>query len=103
MNKNQFLITAAVAGIMGASFAATPAMASHKTAAVKGMCVGGNACKGKSACKTGDNASCKGQNACKGKGGAEMTQARCDKMAKKNKAVHFDAPAAAPAAEEKKS
>ncbi|MGH9905414.1 MAG: BufA2 family periplasmic bufferin-type metallophore [Pyrinomonadaceae bacterium] len=30
-------------------------------------CVGGNACKGKSECKTANNA-CKGQNACKGTG-----------------------------------
>jgi hypothetical protein len=30
-------------------------------------CVGGNACKGKSECKTATNA-CKGQNACKGAG-----------------------------------
>jgi hypothetical protein len=30
-------------------------------------CVGGNACKGKSECKTANNA-CKGQNACKGAG-----------------------------------
>ncbi|HVN26900.1 MAG TPA: hypothetical protein VMT64_00360 [Candidatus Binataceae bacterium] len=30
-------------------------------------CVGGNACKGQSACKSAQS-SCKGQNACKGKG-----------------------------------
>jgi hypothetical protein len=30
-------------------------------------CVGGNACKGQSACKSASS-SCKGQNACKGKG-----------------------------------
>lgn len=35
------------------------------TAQVK--CVGGNSCKGQSACKGASN-DCKGQNACKGKG-----------------------------------
>ena len=33
----------------------------------KVKCMGGNACKGKGACATGDH-SCAGQNSCKGKG-----------------------------------
>jgi hypothetical protein len=37
----------------------------HSQAQMK--CVGGNSCKGQSACKSASN-SCKGQNACKGKG-----------------------------------
>jgi hypothetical protein len=44
-----------------------------------GHCMGANACKGQSACKTATNA-CKGQNACKGKGYLEMTKAECDKI-----------------------
>jgi hypothetical protein len=40
----------------------------------KGYCVGANACKGQSACKSAANA-CKGQNACKGKGFLSMTKA----------------------------
>ena len=44
----------------------------------KGHCMGANACKGTSACKTAGNA-CKGQNACKGKGFTEATKADCDK------------------------
>lgn len=40
-------------------------------------CMGVNACKGQSACKTA-NSSCKGQNACKGQGFMEMTKAECD-------------------------
>ena len=44
----------------------------------KGHCMGANACKGQSACKTASNA-CKGQNACKGKGFMEMTKDECDK------------------------
>ena len=45
----------------------------------KGHCVGANACKGKSACKTASN-ECAGLNACKGKGYLEMTKAECDKV-----------------------
>ena len=45
----------------------------------KGHCVGANACKGKSACKTASN-DCAGLNACKGKGYLEMTKEECDKI-----------------------
>jgi hypothetical protein len=45
----------------------------------KGHCVGANACKGKSDCKTASN-ECKGQNACKGKGFLAMTKADCDQV-----------------------
>ena len=37
------------------------------TAPAKVKCVGGNSCKGQSACKSASN-SCAGQNSCKGKG-----------------------------------
>ena len=59
--------------------AGTAISAPMQTAAddAKGHCMGANACKGKSACKTADNA-CAGQNACKGKGFTEMTKAECD-------------------------
>jgi hypothetical protein len=44
------------------------AVATFATAAsAQVQCVGVNACKGQSACKSANNA-CKGQNACKGKG-----------------------------------
>jgi hypothetical protein len=39
-------------------------------------CVGVNACKGQTECKTAKN-DCKGQNACKGKGFLPMTSAEC--------------------------
>ena len=45
----------------------------------KGHCVGANACKGQSACKTAAN-ECKGLNACKGQGYLTMTKAECDKI-----------------------
>jgi len=54
---------------------ATVTNASAADAKVK--CEGVNSCKGKSACKSANNA-CKGQNSCKGKGFVEMTQAQCD-------------------------
>ena len=39
------------------------------SAATQIKCVGGNACKGQSACKTATSGSdCKGKNSCKGKG-----------------------------------
>jgi hypothetical protein len=41
--------------------------ASGGSTAQQVKCVGGNACKGQSACKSAQS-SCKGQNACKGKG-----------------------------------
>jgi len=55
---------------VGTMFLTTPVFAqdssnSANQASVK--CVGGNSCKGQSACK-GGNHSCKGQNACKGQG-----------------------------------
>jgi hypothetical protein len=42
----------------------------------KGHCMGVNACKGHSDCKTAKN-DCKGMNACKGQGYVEMTEDEC--------------------------
>ncbi len=41
-----------------------------------GKCVGGNACKGQSACGSSAN-SCAGQNACKGKGWVKTDAKTC--------------------------
>src|SRR5260370_33759942 len=58
------MATAVALAFMGSAVhAADSSMASG--AQVK--CVGGNSCKGQSACK-GASSDCKGQNACKGKG-----------------------------------
>ena len=46
-------------------------------AEAKVQCMGVNACKGHSACKTA-NSSCKGQNSCKGQGWLELTAAECE-------------------------
>ncbi|MGD9920998.1 MAG: hypothetical protein AB7V13_06070 [Pseudorhodoplanes sp.] len=44
----------------------------------EGKCVGANACKGQSACKTAKS-SCKGHNACKGQGFTMSSQEACAK------------------------
>ena len=91
-SKNQFLIRAAVAGIIGA---ATIGMASTALAAdeatAKGHCIGANACKGQGGCKQEGKNECAGKNGCGGKGFLEKTKAECDALAKKNKKIHFQA------------
>ena len=42
-----------------------------------GKCMGANACKGQSSCKTATS-SCKGMNSCKGHGFLEMSKAQCE-------------------------
>jgi hypothetical protein len=97
-NNSHVLMSAAIAGILSVGstlVVAHPAVAADME---KGNCIGANSCKGKSSCKTAENA-CKGQNSCKGKGHIETTEAKCDKMAKKNPKIHFEPMMA----EEKKS
>ena len=50
----------------------------HSGTEAKVACSGGNACKGKSECKSA-NSSCKGQNACKGQGFVSLTPDECKK------------------------
>lgn len=59
------LATAVALMFVGNALAADSSSSGASSAQVK--CVGGNACKGQSACKSAAS-SCKGQNACKGKG-----------------------------------
>ena len=69
------LIAAAVAGLFFTGHAmAADAGSGGEAAKVK--CVGGNECKGKGACATGDH-SCAGQNSCKGKGWIMTNEADC--------------------------
>ncbi len=71
--KSGSAIAAAAASLMLANaFVATSVYADEAT----GHCVGANACKGQSACKSAGNA-CKGQTACKGQGFTETTKAGC--------------------------
>jgi hypothetical protein len=61
---------AVLASAVGVMFMAQPLLAQdsgHEQSQAQVKCVGGNSCKGQSACKSASN-SCKGQNACKGKG-----------------------------------
>jgi hypothetical protein len=92
--KNQLLLGAAVIGMLSAT-AVPHAFAADKAPA--GKCMSANACKGKSGCKTDAN-ECKGKNACKGKGFLKTSEVKCNKMAKKNDKIHWEAPADAPAA-----
>ena len=62
-----------LAAAAAAMFALAPVTAS---ASEEVQCVGGNACKGQSACKTATS-ECKGLNACKGQGFIMTTAAAC--------------------------
>ena len=68
-------IATAAAGLFAAATIPTVAFAGEA-----GMvhCTGINSCKGKSDCKTADNA-CKGMNSCKGKGFVSMSDKDCTK------------------------
>ena len=70
-------IAAAAAALLIAGTALSAPM--QMAAGEKGHCMGANACKGQSACKTEANA-CGGQNACKGKGYTETTKEECEKV-----------------------
>lgn len=79
MNRNSKIKSggAVLATIVGLMFAASPVMAQagSGTASANVKCVGGNSCKGQSACQSGNN-SCKGQNSCKGKGWVTTSNAQ---------------------------
>jgi hypothetical protein len=64
------LTGALLAAAVGAMFLTSPVFAqesSSNTSHANVKCVGGNSCKGQSACKGGSH-SCKAQNSCKGQG-----------------------------------
>ena len=74
----------ALAAVAAGLFAALPlASSAHSDAeeghvhGSNGKCVGGNACKGQSACKTATG-TCAGQNACKGQGFTITTAEDCE-------------------------
>lgn len=71
----------ALAAAAAALFVTLPAACSQETSTtagdVQGKCIGGNACKGQSACATATT-SCAGQNACKGEGFTTTTKSECD-------------------------
>jgi hypothetical protein len=71
MNKTRIagamLATAVALAFTGSVVSAEDTPGASASTQIK--CVGGNACKGQSACKTATSGSdCKGKNSCKGKG-----------------------------------
>ncbi|MDH5656758.1 MAG: hypothetical protein OEZ34_12670 [Spirochaetia bacterium] len=75
MNKTtNFLVTAAVAGILSAG--ASDVLNAKPAKGAKGECHGINSCKGKGECG-GKGYSCAGNNSCKGKGWISMTETEC--------------------------
>jgi hypothetical protein len=73
---------ATAAALLFGSFAVTTAHADE----AKVKCMGVNACKGQSACKSAQHA-CKGMNSCKGQGFLEMSKADCTAAKTKAKAA----------------
>jgi len=70
MNKTTLtgaMLATAVALIFAGNVAYAADSSNSGSAASQVKCVGGNSCKGKSACQTAQTG-CQGQNACKGKG-----------------------------------
>lgn len=65
-----------LAAAAAAMFALAPISAS---AADDVRCMGVNACKGKSTCKTA-NSSCKGHNSCKGQGFVMVSEEVCEQL-----------------------
>lgn len=95
---NRILLSAAIAGIVGAGAISGTALAKAKGAKAGGdvKCFNANACSGKGGCKTAKNA-CGGKNGCKGQGFVMMNQKACDAVGGST-----TEPAAAPAGEPKK-
>ena len=74
--KSGAAMASLAAALMIAGTASAPAA---EMADAKGHCVGANACKGTSACKTAKN-ECAGHNACKGQGFTSTTAEECAKI-----------------------
>jgi len=68
----------ALATAAAAMFAGAPLTASAGDEA-NVHCMGVNACKGKSSCKTASSA-CKGHNSCKGQGFVAVSKEVCDQL-----------------------
>lgn len=84
MKKMSRLLTAAIAGMVGAALAHTPAQAKGRAPGddkkmEKKMGSDSNACKGMNGC-SGEKNSCKGMNECKGKGGCKTDKHACKGM-----------------------
>ncbi len=82
--KSGTAIAAAAAALLLSGAVSAPSYAGDMA---KGHCVGANACKGTSACKTAKN-ECAGKNACKGTGFTATTAEECAKV----EGAKFEAP-----------
>ncbi len=74
--KTALLATAALGGLLIASYGGTAHAGEGADAEAKGQCWGINSCKGTGACH-GKGHSCAGENACKGQGWLKMTEKEC--------------------------
>lgn len=79
----QFTKSGAALAAAAFSLALAGAVAPAQSTEAKVMCMGVNACKGQSECKTAAS-SCKGLNACKGQGFLGLTEAECSAAGGKN-------------------
>jgi len=70
-------IAAAAALLLTVGCQTNESKTSNMASEAKIHCMGVNACKGTTACKTASNA-CKGMNSCKGSGWLPMTKEECD-------------------------
>jgi len=76
MNTAKKISGVALAAAAATMFAVAP-MNVSAGAHMAGKCIGGNSCKGASACATATTG-CAGQNSCKGQGWVKTTKAECD-------------------------
>lgn len=81
MNTTHKASGLAIAVVAASLFAMAPVANAGNPAAsaALGKCMGGNSCKGQSACKSFDHA-CKGQNSCKGHGFTMTSKDDCAKI-----------------------
>lgn len=75
-SKSGATLAAAAATLFLAGASVSTVSNTAYAAGAIGHCIGANACKGQSACKSG-NHDCKGLNACKGQGFVALTKAKC--------------------------
>jgi hypothetical protein len=76
MNTAKKISGVALAAAAATMFAIAPMNASAGAHSA-GKCIGGNSCKGSSACATATTG-CAGQNSCEGKGWIKTTKAECE-------------------------
>jgi uncharacterized membrane protein len=79
MTKRDRLITAAMAGLLGAAVLAAPGSAKDKKPKGQEKCYGINSCGGKGDCG-GKGHACAGKNSCKGQGWINLPKGVCERI-----------------------